>query len=57
MKAGRIMVATGQEIYGIVDALLVDGRNHEMVESSEAMVCRVGGLRRNSEFNRFEGEE
>lgn len=55
--AGSIVVAIGQEGYGVADTLLVDGRNRERVQSPEAMIGRVGWLRRDCEFNSFEGEE
>ena len=54
---GSIVFATGQERYGEADTLLADGRNHERFQSLEAIIYRVGGLRRNSEFDCFEGEE
>lgn len=54
---GRIVVAIGKEVYGVADTLLVDGRNHERGQLLEAIVYWVGGLRWDSEFDSFEGEE
>ena len=51
------VLATAQNGYGVDDAVLVNGRNHERAQSLEATICRVEALRRDGEFNRFEGEE
>lgn len=35
---GAVVLATRQEEYGVADAMLVDERNHERVQSLEAIV-------------------